>query len=90
MQFGFGVGPDTSWMREELTKLGVEEFYNISNDELIHDLFSPLNAENTIKNLQVDDIILIKSVDGNYGALLVKSWEDNSDGKIVFDLLKPE
>ncbi|WP_069132485.1 BrxA/BrxB family bacilliredoxin [Rhodohalobacter halophilus] len=25
MQFGFGVGPDTSWMREELTDLGVEE-----------------------------------------------------------------
>lgn len=25
MQFGFGVGPDTSWMREELTKYGVEE-----------------------------------------------------------------
>ena len=25
MQFGFGVGPDTSWMREELTSLGVEE-----------------------------------------------------------------
>ena len=25
MQFGFGVGPDTSWMREELTKLGIEE-----------------------------------------------------------------
>ena len=25
MQFGFGVGPDTSWMREELTGLGVEE-----------------------------------------------------------------
>lgn len=25
MQFGFGVGPDTSWMRKELTELGVEE-----------------------------------------------------------------
>lgn len=25
MQFGFGVGPDTSWMRQELTDLGVEE-----------------------------------------------------------------
>jgi putative YphP/YqiW family bacilliredoxin len=25
MQFGFGMGPDTSWMREELTKYGVEE-----------------------------------------------------------------
>jgi len=25
MQFGFGMGPDTSWMRDELTELGVEE-----------------------------------------------------------------
>lgn len=25
MQFGFGIGPDTSWMRKELTDLGVEE-----------------------------------------------------------------
>lgn len=25
MQFGFGVGPDTSWMRKELTDVGVEE-----------------------------------------------------------------
>lgn len=25
MQFGFGAGPDISWMREELTNLGVEE-----------------------------------------------------------------
>ncbi len=25
MQFGLGAGPDISWMREELTELGVEE-----------------------------------------------------------------
>lgn len=25
MQFGYGVGPDTSWMRTELTDLGVQE-----------------------------------------------------------------
>ena len=25
MQFGFGAGPDISWMREELTNIGVEE-----------------------------------------------------------------
>lgn len=25
MQFGFGAGPDTSWMREELTGIGIEE-----------------------------------------------------------------
>jgi len=31
MQFGFGVGPDTSWMREELTKLGIEELKTPEN-----------------------------------------------------------
>jgi putative YphP/YqiW family bacilliredoxin len=25
MQFGFGIGPDTTWMRKELTDLGVQE-----------------------------------------------------------------
>jgi putative YphP/YqiW family bacilliredoxin len=25
MQFGFGVGPDVSWMRKELTDIGIEE-----------------------------------------------------------------
>lgn len=25
MQFGFGAGPDISWMRQELTEIGVEE-----------------------------------------------------------------
>ncbi len=25
MQFGFGLGPDVSWMRQELTNVGVEE-----------------------------------------------------------------
>lgn len=29
MQFGFGVGPDTSWMRSELTDLGVEELKTV-------------------------------------------------------------
>lgn len=32
MQFGFGMGPDTSWMREELTQLGVEEL--ITKDDV--------------------------------------------------------
>ncbi len=25
MQFGLGVGPDTAWMRKELTEIGIEE-----------------------------------------------------------------
>jgi len=31
MQFGFGVGPDTSWMRKELTDLGVEELKTVED-----------------------------------------------------------
>ena len=32
MQFGFGMGPHSSWMREELTQLGVEEL--ITKDDV--------------------------------------------------------
>lgn len=31
MQFGLGAGPDTSWMREELTDLGVEELKTVED-----------------------------------------------------------
>lgn len=31
MQFGFGVGPDTSWMRKELTDLGVDELKTVED-----------------------------------------------------------
>jgi len=31
MQFGLGVGPDISWMREELTDIGVEELKTVED-----------------------------------------------------------
>jgi putative YphP/YqiW family bacilliredoxin len=31
MQFGLGTGPDVSWMREELTELGVEELKTVDD-----------------------------------------------------------
>lgn len=31
MQFGFGAGPDVSWMREELTDLGIEELKTVED-----------------------------------------------------------
>ena len=34
MQFGYGIGPDTSWMRKELTDLGVKEL--TAPDEVDH------------------------------------------------------
>lgn len=37
MQFGFGVGPDTSWMRKELTDLGVEELTTV---EAVNEAFT--------------------------------------------------
>lgn len=37
MQFGFGVGPDTSWMRKELTDLGVVE---LTTSEEVNDMFA--------------------------------------------------
>lgn len=31
MQFGLGTGPDVSWMREELTELGIEELKTVDD-----------------------------------------------------------
>lgn len=31
MQFGLGAGPDVSWMREELTDLGIEELKTVDD-----------------------------------------------------------
>jgi putative YphP/YqiW family bacilliredoxin len=52
MQFGFGMGPDTSWMREELTKYGVEE------------LTSPADVDRAMKEYKGTMLMAINSVCG--------------------------
>jgi len=53
MQFGFGIGPDTSWMRKELTDLGVIE------------LKTPEDVDNAMgKNKQGTMLLVINSVCG--------------------------
>jgi len=52
MQFGFGVGPDTSWMREELTKYGVEE------------LKTPEDVDRVMKEYKGTMLMAINSVCG--------------------------
>lgn len=47
MQFGFGIGPDTSWMRKELTDLGVKE------------ATTPEEVENVMKNTQDGTMLLV-------------------------------
>lgn len=37
MQFGFGIGPDTSWMRTELTDLGVKEVTTVEEVDSLMD-----------------------------------------------------
>ena len=52
MQFGFGIGPDTSWMREELTRYGVEE------------LKTPEDVDGAIKEYKGTMLMAINSVCG--------------------------
>ncbi len=52
MQFGFGMGPDTSWMREELTKYGVEE------------LTTPADVDRAMKEYKGTMLMAINSVCG--------------------------
>lgn len=52
MQFGFGVGPDTSWMREELTQFGVEE------------LKTPEDVDRAMKEYKGTMLLAINSVCG--------------------------
>lgn len=52
MQFGFGVGPDTSWMRKELTDIGVEE------------LKTPDDVDRAMKENKGSMLMVINSVCG--------------------------
>ncbi|MCG8374593.1 MAG: BrxA/BrxB family bacilliredoxin [Balneolales bacterium] len=52
MQFGFGIGPDTSWMREELTQYGVEE------------LTTPEDVDRAMKEYKGTMLLAINSVCG--------------------------
>lgn len=47
MQFGFGIGPDTSWMRKELTDLGVTE------------LKTPEDVDNAMENNTGGTMLLV-------------------------------
>lgn len=47
MQFGFGVGPDTSWMRKELTDIGIEE------------LSSPADVDRAMKEYNKGTMLMV-------------------------------
>lgn len=52
MQFGYGIGPDTSWMRTELTDLGVAE------------LTTPEEVDQVLKDQKGTMLLVINSVCG--------------------------
>lgn len=52
MQFGYGIGPDTSWMRTELTDLGVKE------------LTTPEEVDSVLKDQKGTMLLVVNSVCG--------------------------
>ncbi len=52
MQFGYGIGPDTSWMRTELTDLGVKE------------ITTPEEADSVLKDQKGTMLLVVNSVCG--------------------------
>ncbi len=52
MQFGYGMGPDTSWMRSELTEIGVKE------------LVTPEDVDTVFGNGKGTMLLVINSVCG--------------------------
>lgn len=52
MQFGYGVGPDTSWMRTELTDLGIKE------------LVTPEDVDGVFNDSEGTVLLVINSVCG--------------------------
>lgn len=52
MQFGQGIGPNTSWMRDELTDIGVQE------------LKTPEEVDSVMKNQEGTMLLVINSVCG--------------------------
>lgn len=52
MQFGYGMGPDTQWMRQELTELGIAE------------LTTPEQVDEVFKEQQGTMLLVINSVCG--------------------------
>ena len=47
MQFGFGIGPDTTWMRKELTDLGIQE------------LTTPEEVDQAIQENQIGTMLMV-------------------------------
>ncbi len=52
MQFGYGMGPDTSWMRSELTEIGVRELVTVED------------VDNVFGNAKGNMLLVINSVCG--------------------------
>jgi len=64
-----------------------DDFINATDDGKIYDIFHNSSLSNTIKNLTTDDVVLFKTVDGSYGAILIKEFVNAVDGTLSFDLL---
>lgn len=78
---------NTEYVKPLPEEFDIADFNSAANDEKIYDVFYNNSPSATYKNLVVDDIVLFKTVDGAYGAILVKEFDNNTDGKVTFDMI---
>ena len=65
----------------------VDDFISAVDDEKIYDILHASVLSNTLKSLTTDDIVLFKTVEGSYGAILIKEFVNSADGTVAFDLI---
>jgi len=87
---GFGnwaVRNNTQFVKADAETFGNTAFYNSSHDKLLYELFESSTPSNTIKGVKSDEIVFFKTVENNYGALLVSSFTNSSSGDVKFDMV---
>jgi len=79
---------NTQFVLASQEDFSVDDFTNAVDDEKIYDIFHASVLSNTLKSLTTDDIVLFKTVEGSYGAILIKDFVNSADGTVAFDLLR--
>ena len=63
------------------------DFLNTTSDEQFYEIYenAPVTGD-TYKNLTTDDIVIFKTVNEKYGAILIGSYIDSSSGTVIFSM----
>ena len=88
--YGFGNWSprnNTQYAMPDNADFSINDFQNLTDDGMVYEVFHDATPLQTFKNISVDNIILFKSVNGSYGAILIKEFEDSTTGTVKFDIV---